>query len=84
MSTRSIWFVLCAPLLFFPRVATPDDLKTVKTTKGPLEVVPLEHATFVLKWNDKVIYNDPVGGEARFKGQTAPDVKIITDIHGAH
>jgi L-ascorbate metabolism protein UlaG (beta-lactamase superfamily) len=38
----------------------------------------------VLKWGDTVIYTDPVGGAAAFQGQPAPDLIVVTDIHGDH
>jgi L-ascorbate metabolism protein UlaG (beta-lactamase superfamily) len=47
------------------------------------QVVPIEHASFVLNWNGKVIYADPVGAD-KFQGQDAPDLIILTDIHDDH
>lgn len=41
-----------------PALTSGDDL--------PVEVVPISHATMVLKWGDTVIYTDPVGGAAAF------------------
>lgn len=49
-----------------------------------VEVVPISHATMVLKLYDKVIYVDPVGGAAAFEGQPEPDLILVTDIHGDH
>ena len=56
----------------------------VTTEYGDLIVHPINHATFVLGWNDKTIYIDPVGGGDRFDGLPRPDVVLITDIHGDH
>ncbi len=50
----------------------------------PVEVKPISHATMVLKWGETVIYTDPVGGAVAFQGQPAPDVILVTDIHGDH
>ncbi|MGB3592177.1 MAG: MBL fold metallo-hydrolase [Nonlabens sp.] len=47
-------------------------------------ITPIEHATFVLKWDKQVIYVDPVGGAAPFKNMGDPDFIFITDIHGDH
>ena len=33
-----------------------------KTDPNKIEVVPIEHVTMTLKWGNKVIYTDPVGG----------------------
>jgi L-ascorbate metabolism protein UlaG (beta-lactamase superfamily) len=38
----------------------------------------------VLQWNNKTIYVDPYGGAEAFAGIAAPDLILITDIHGDH
>ncbi len=45
---------------------------------------PVEHATMVLQWDDTVIYVDPVGGKEMFSEYSAPDLILVTDIHGDH
>ena len=40
---------------------------TLKTDKGDLTIVPIEHATFVMKWNGKTIFVDPTKGGDAFK-----------------
>lgn len=52
--------------------------------QAKLKIIPIEHATVVLEWNDITIYIDPVGGAEAFEGQKAPDLILITDIHGDH
>lgn len=49
---------------------------------GDIRIQPLNHATFILEWNGKRIFVDPVGGAQRF--QTTPDLILVTDIHGDH
>nr|WP_297914684.1 MBL fold metallo-hydrolase [uncultured Allomuricauda sp.] len=49
-----------------------------------IEIVPIEHATAVLKWNNTTIYLDPVGGKEAFERVPQPDLILITDIHGDH
>ncbi len=56
----------------------------IPTERGDLVVHPLNHATFVLGWDGKTIYVDPVGGAERFAGLPAPDLILVTDIHGDH
>ncbi len=56
----------------------------VKTAKGPLKIQPLNHATLALTWNGKTIYADPYEGSKTFEGIAAPDLVLITDIHGDH
>lgn len=50
----------------------------------PVQVLPISHATMVLKWGEKTIYVDPVGGAAAFAGQPTPDIVLVTDIHCDH
>lgn len=47
------------------------------------EITPIEHAAFILRWDGAVIYTDPTDAEA-FKGQPAPTIILVTDIHGDH
>jgi L-ascorbate metabolism protein UlaG (beta-lactamase superfamily) len=55
----------------------------IPTSKGDLEILPVEHATFVMKWDGKTIFVDPVGAD-RLKGFGTPDLVLVTDIHGDH
>lgn len=48
------------------------------------EIMPVGHASFVMKWDDKVWYNDPVGGAKAYATFPEADVVIISDIHGDH
>ncbi|HZE97385.1 MAG TPA: MBL fold metallo-hydrolase [Planctomycetota bacterium] len=57
---------------------------TIKTDKGDLTIVPLQHATFVMKWAGKVIFVDPTGGAEPFKEHGKADLILVTDIHGDH
>jgi L-ascorbate metabolism protein UlaG (beta-lactamase superfamily) len=47
-------------------------------------ITPIEHASAVISWGETIIYVDPVGGVAAFGDQPAPDLILITDIHGDH
>ncbi|MGV3587572.1 MAG: MBL fold metallo-hydrolase [Adhaeribacter sp.] len=60
---------------------TPDQLET---KKGSLTIQPVQHAATVLKWDNKTIYVDPAGGANLFTGLDAPELILITDIHGDH
>ncbi|WP_375436390.1 MBL fold metallo-hydrolase [uncultured Hymenobacter sp.] len=63
-----------------PRVAADQ----IATKKGSLTVQPITHGSVVLTWNGKTIYVDPYGGAESYAGLAAPDVILITDIHGDH
>src|SRR3989338_8148262 len=54
------------------------------TSTSSVQVVPISHATAVLKWGDTVFYSDPPGGAAAFQGKPAADIVLVTDIHGDH
>lgn len=60
---------------------SPD---TEKIKNKTLTIQPIMHATMVLSYDDKTIYVDPTGGVEAFKGLAAPNIILITDIHGDH
>lgn len=60
-----------------------DTADTYMSTQ-PVEVTPISHATFVMRWGDTVFYNDPTGGTESFVGQPPADIVLVTDIHGDH
>ncbi|GAA4371809.1 MBL fold metallo-hydrolase [Hymenobacter koreensis] len=63
-----------------PRAAADQ----IATAQGPLTVQPITHGSVVFSWNGKTIYVDPYGGAEAYAGLAAPDVVLITDIHGDH
>ncbi len=65
-----------------PEYIAPE-MPKVKVEKA-IKIIPIEHATAVLEWNDITIYIDPVGGAEAFTGQKKPDLILVTDIHGDH
>lgn len=58
--------------------------KQLERQSSDIKIIPIEHATAVLEWNDITIYIDPVGGGEAFTGQKLPDLILITDVHGDH
>lgn len=54
------------------------------TSGGEVGVTPITHATMALEWNGKTVYIDPYGGAGLFSDLPAPDLILITDIHGDH
>jgi len=73
-------------LAFVPAVsfAQRPAADVIQTSKGPLTIQPVKHATLVFTWGGKTIYADPDGGKAAFEGLAEPDLILITDIHGDH
>lgn len=56
----------------------------IKTSKGSLTVKPITHGTVAFQWNGLTVFVDPYGGADLFAGLPAPDLVLITDIHGDH
>jgi len=61
-----------------------DEALGSKNNMQEVVIIPIEHATTVVEWNNTTIYIDPVGGSAAFDNQKEPDLILITDIHGDH
>ncbi len=54
------------------------------TSQGDVIIHPINHATLVLAWQDKLIYVDPVGGSGRFTGIGKADLVLVTHDHSDH
>ena len=80
------FIVFAVAYMFFAAVtvAGSSSDNTIATSQGPLTIHPIEHATFVMQWNDKTIAVDPIGGAAPFEAFAKPDLILITHIHGDH
>lgn len=76
------------PVVFAILFLSFSGLMGQKTSWGnpsdEVKICPIQHATAVLEWNNLSIYVDPTGGAEAFKGLDAPDLILITDIHGDH
>ncbi|WP_285055685.1 MBL fold metallo-hydrolase [Pedobacter ginsengisoli] len=70
----------CALFTQAQRIAPDQE----KVEGGELTIQPITHATLVLTCKNKNIYVDPTGGADAFKGLGAPDIILVTDIHGDH
>lgn len=88
-----LWFVIICLIAFGgyyylymqERMATTPDPSPITTaTTSNVSVIPLEHATGILWWDNAAIYFDPVGTTTQFAGQPAADIVLVTDIHGDH
>src|SRR5690348_16756537 len=56
----------------------------VSTKMGDLSIQPITHASLVLSVHGTTIYIDPTGGSKNYTGIAAPDMILVTDIHGDH
>lgn len=48
------------------------------------EIVPVEHASMVVRHGEATIYIDPVGEASQYAGYPKPDIILITHIHRDH
>ncbi len=81
---KSLLFALTFALGIYGATAQRIAPDTIALKKGSLIVQPIQHASVVLTAAGKTIYVDPVGGAAKYQGLAAPDIILITDIHGDH
>ncbi len=56
----------------------------IETTTGPVTIIPISHATVLLKQGDFLVAVDPVGDAAPLLKHGKPDLILITHIHGDH
>ncbi|WP_317131653.1 MBL fold metallo-hydrolase [Formosa maritima] len=56
----------------------------VKNHLSEIKIKPINHASFILEYEDIVVYVDPVGGAEIYENEKEPNVILITDIHGDH
>ena len=79
-------FLSCIVLLVLATSAHAQFLtgSSVPTNTGNLVIHPVSHASFVMGWDEKTIYVDPVGGVGAYDGLPRPDLILVTDIHGDH
>lgn len=82
MKYKLLFIFLFASVLFAQAQRPQPD--QVKVNGGELTIQPVQHASLVLTYNNKNLYIDPAGGAALFNGLAAPDMILITDIHGDH
>ena len=84
MRQSVVRFTLIAAALSVPLAmiaAVPPD--KIAATGGDITIQPLNHATLQITYANHVILVDPVA-QATYTGLAAPDIILITDIHGDH
>ena len=81
---KNLLYLIIIFLVSFSVTAQKTISDTILTNRGFLEIFPVLHATFYMKWNGKIIYVDPTGGAQAIANTSKPDLILITDIHGDH
>lgn len=82
MRLRILNILLC--LIILLNANAQHSVDTLQTGKGPVLIHPVQHASFIFGFGNRIIYVDPAGGPIAFKGMKPPDIILITDIHGDH
>jgi hypothetical protein len=54
----------------------------IPTDDGVLVIHPIHHATFLMQWNGKTVYVDPVGDVKPFADLPMPDLVLVTCCRG--
>jgi L-ascorbate metabolism protein UlaG (beta-lactamase superfamily) len=54
------------------------------TTSGDVVIHPINHASVVIRWQDKTIYVDAVGASTLYTGIPKADLVLVTHSHGDH
>jgi L-ascorbate metabolism protein UlaG (beta-lactamase superfamily) len=80
---KSLFLILLFTLAIFYVNAQRSAPDAIDTKMGPLTIQPIQHASLILTVQGLTIYADPSNAD-NYKGLTAPDIILITDIHGDH
>jgi L-ascorbate metabolism protein UlaG (beta-lactamase superfamily) len=54
------------------------------TSAGEVIIHPVNHASFVMSWNGRMIYNDPIGATTLYASFPRADLILVSHSHGDH
>ncbi len=88
MNTTNMIILLLAlgglAFFLFANQATAPHESNIKTDDAKLSVTPISHASFILNWEDIIIFNDPVGEIELYAKSGEPKIILLSDIHEDH
>lgn len=82
LKLTAAWAGAAAFMPFAARADGHGDMYEVEG--GKIGIHPVDHASFVMTTPGPTIYNDPVGGAAKYEGMPKADLVLITHQHGDH
>jgi L-ascorbate metabolism protein UlaG (beta-lactamase superfamily) len=56
----------------------------IVTSDGEVIVRPVNHASFVMRWKETMIYNDPVGANSLYSAFAKADLILVSHTHSDH
>lgn len=80
-TTTFATFLFSISILGQAQLSKVDSLDATNTK---IAIQPIWHGSVAFVWNDTTIFIDPHGDPGLYSALNAPDVIIITDIHGDH
>ena len=82
---QTILLLTCLTLVIFScKNETKEVALNSEVIQEELKIHPISHATMALEYGKTTIFVDPTGGAKAFSTHGAPDIVLITDIHGDH
>lgn len=54
------------------------------TDDGEVIIRPVNHASFVMRWKDRMVYNDPVGANSLYSTFPKADLILVSHTHNDH
>jgi L-ascorbate metabolism protein UlaG (beta-lactamase superfamily) len=78
----AIGFFALTALMSAP--ASPNNTNATSTPQITVEVIPISHATGVLRWDNTVMYFDPLGNPNDLTTNGQANIILVTDIHPDH
>ena len=64
----------------FTNAKPSTSMETTQATSTVPQVVPIMHASLVLKWGSTTVYADPVGDAEMYAAEPRPDIIFVTRI----